>query len=365
MPARSVPEGGEAPQRIAILRALQLGDLLCSVPALRAVRAAYPRAHVTLIGLPWAEAFAARFAHLVDGFLAFPGHPALPERAADLAAFPAFLERAQAQRFDLVLQMHGRGDVTNPLALLLGGRVAAGFHPAGGWCPDPRRFCPWPEQGTEVERCLVLTDFLGLPRRGTALEFPLLPEERAHGARLQRDLGLAPGRYACMHPGARLASRRWPADRFGTVAAALAREGLRVVVTGSRDEATLCAAVARAAGSSAVDLCDRTSLGELAVLVAGARLVVCNDTGVSHVASALRTPSVVVSCGADASRFAPSDRARHHVLAHATACRPCMHEHCPTAHECATGLSVAKVLAAVRAVLGAPSDQPATAGAVA
>lgn len=340
-----------APARIAVLRALQLGDLLCAVPALRALRRAWPAASITLVGLPWAGAFAQRFDHLVDRFVEFPGHPALPERRADVAAFPAFLAALQAERFDVALQMHGRGDVTNPLVALFGARETAGFHPRLGACPDPVRYCPWPERGTEVERCLALTDFLGLPRQGEGLEFPLADAERARAAEVLREHGLVPGRYVVVHPGARLTSRRWPAERFAAVAAVLAAEGHRIVVTGSLDEAPLCAAVARAVGEGAVDLCERTSLGELAALVGAARLVVCNDTGVSHVAAALRTPSVVVSCGADAARFAPADRARHRVLAHPVPCRPCMFERCPTGHECATGVAVAQVAAAAFAAL--------------
>lgn len=351
-PLPGVDDG--APARIAVLRALQLGDLLCAVPTLRALRRGYPDARITLIGMPWAEAFVRRFAHLVDAFLAFPGHPALPERAPDLDAFPAFLAAGHRARFDLVLQMHGRGEVTNPIALLLGGARTAGFHPRDGWCPDPAHFCPWPEHGTEVQRCLALSDFLGLERQGDALELPIGRDERAAAAALQREHGLAAGEYVCMHPGARLASRRWPAERFAAVAARLAAEGHRIVVTGCWDEAALCRTVAEAAGEGGVDLCERTSLGELAALIADARLLVCNDTGVSHVAAALRTPSVVVSCGADASRFAPADRARHRVLAHATPCRPCMFTRCPTRHECATGLSVEQVAGAALAALDGP-----------
>src|SRR4051794_29268472 len=94
-----------SPRRIAIFRALQLGDLLCTVPALRALRAALPRAEIVLIGLPWAESFISRFDRYLDRFIEFPGYPGLPERPPRVDRIPAFLEAVRREQFDLALQM--------------------------------------------------------------------------------------------------------------------------------------------------------------------------------------------------------------------------------------------------------------------
>jgi ADP-heptose:LPS heptosyltransferase len=132
------------------------------------------------------------------------------------------------------------------------------------------------------------------------------------------------------------------------VADALARDGLRIVLTGTRGEAGITARVAGAMREPALDLAGRTSLGGLAALISRARLVVANDTSVSHVAAAMRTPSVIVACGSDPQRWAPLDRELHRVLAHEVACRPCLHAECPVGHPCALGVSVERVVAEAR-----------------
>jgi ADP-heptose:LPS heptosyltransferase len=94
-----------------------------------------------------------------------------------------------------------------------------------------------------------------------------------------------------IHPGAASGARRWPAERFAAVARTERAAGRRVVVTGGPDEVELANAVA---GDGAVVLTGRTSLIELAGAVAAADRVLCGDTGVAHLATAFRTPSVVL-----------------------------------------------------------------------
>jgi ADP-heptose:LPS heptosyltransferase len=305
---------GFEPRRIAVFRALKLGDMLCAVPALRALRAALLGSEIALVGLPWAREFADRFRSYVDDFHEFPGWPGLPEQPPQGSRLPRFLARMCAERFDLILQLHGSGEVTNQVVAQFGARRIAGCYKFGAACPDPELFMPYPDQGLEVHRLLELLEYLGIPARGDQLEFPVRPSDRAALANLPMARHLRPGAYVCLHPGASVPERRWTIEGFASVAQSLTARGLRVVLTGSTAEAELTARVAQASGLACLDLAGRTDLGVMAALLRHARLVVCNDTGVSHLAAALRVPSVVLSTGDNPARWAPADRLRHRVL---------------------------------------------------
>lgn len=343
--------GDPPPRRVAVLRALQLGDLLCAVPALRALRAALPQAHITLISLAWARDFVDRFDRYLDDFIEFPGFPGLPEREFDARAFPAFLAEAHARDFDLAVQLHGSGSFVNPLLVMLGARTNAGYFLPGEYCPDPERFLPYPDRLPEARRHLALMEFLGAPADDDRAEFPLRASDHAALAAVEEAADLRPGEYVCLHPGARYPSRRWGAERYAALGDELSRLGLCVVITGSAWEAELASAVAGAMRAPALNLAGRTDLAALAALLSGARLLVSNDTGVAHVAAGLRVPSVVAVTGSDTSRWAPLDRERHRTVSHRVDCQPCEHVTCPIGHPCATELTPAAVLAVARSVL--------------
>lgn len=342
-----------AAPRVAVFRALMLGDLLCATPALRALRAALPKARIALIGLAGTRELARRLPS-VDEFIAFPGWPGLPEQGADVPCALAFVAAMRDQGFDLALQCHGSGRIVNPLVAAFGARLNGGFAEPGAWRPDADadRYLQWPARGSEVERLLALTDHLGCPRQGTQLDFPLRSADRERAARLRAGRAGSPGgRYAVVHAGAQWASRRWPAERFGAVADSLCEQGLAVVLTGTAGEAALTQCVAAAMHHPALDLAGLTDLWTLGALVEGAELVVCNDTGVSHVAAALGTPSVVVANGSEVARWAPADAARHRVLWHDLPCRPCSDPVCPHGQACALAVPVDGVARAAAAAL--------------
>ncbi len=300
--------------RVVVMRALKLGDLLCSVPAFRALRAGLPKAEIVLVGLPWAREFAARYPRYIDGFREFPGFPGLPEREPDLVRLPQFLQEMQREQFDLAIQLHGSGSYVNSIVALFAAQRMAGFFLPGEWCPDTDLFLPWLMRGLEIRRLLNLMGHLELPNRDEALEFPIREPDVEGLRRIEGVYPLDSSDYVCIHPGASVPERRWPAEFFATVADRLADFGLQIVLTGSSSERHLTRAVARTMRAHVLDLAGQTSLGVLAALLRGARLLVANDTGISHLSAAVGTPSVIISTGDNPDRWAPIDTHRHRVL---------------------------------------------------
>ncbi len=304
--------------RIAIVRSLPgLGDLLCTIPALRALRKAFPQTQITLIGLPWARSFVERFSHYLDEFLEFPGYPGIPEVPPCVEKLPKFLTSVQEQCFDLALQMHGNGIVSNSFTVLLGAAINAGFYLPGHYCPHPDYFLPYPDDEPEIWRHLRLMDFLGIQLQGDDLEFPLQAEDFM----ALQQLGIGDSRksgretsFVCIHPGASVSEKRWSLENFAIVADAIAAWGFQIVLTGTKSETNLTQSIAKMMHSQPIDLAGQTSLGAMAALLSQACLLICNDTGVSHLAAALQIKSVVIFTNSPVYRWAPLNRQLHRSL---------------------------------------------------
>jgi ADP-heptose:LPS heptosyltransferase len=311
-----------APKSILVFRALQLGDLLCAVPAFRALRSAYPHAQITLAGLPWARTFVERFSRYFDEFLEFPGYPGLPELEKSIGEISEFLNDVQKREFDLALQMHGCGTITNPLIALFGAKACGGFYLPGQYCPDPNLFMPYPANDPEVWRHLRLMQNLGVPLQGEYLEFEVHRADMSRFRAIQNAHSLKGGEYICLHPGARAEWRRWPPDCFAAVGDELAGRGFQVVITGSAEEHLLAETVRTQMKFPAFNFAGKTDLGSLAALLTGARVLVCNDTGVSHLAAALRVPSVIVFWTSDLAGWPPLDRQLHRSVCRISGVKP-------------------------------------------
>lgn len=295
---------------VGVFRALQLGDLLCAIPAIRALRCANPEARLTLIGLPWAREVVARYPDYLDDFLEFPGWPGIAEREPDADRTREYYRNAEARLFDLVIQMHGDGSTSNSFVAATPAQARAGFVP--DTASLQRGFIPYPRELPEVFRHLSLAEHLGATELDPELEFPLSEEERVAATQLLRAAGVdTSARHVCVHAGGRGTDRRWRADGFAAVADALAQAGYQVVLTGSEIDRPVNDKVRARADVAVVDLTGGTTIPMLAAVIEAASFVVTNDSAPSHLAAALRTPSVVIFTGSDRARWAPANSGLH------------------------------------------------------
>lgn len=299
-------------KKVIIFRALQLGDLLCAVPAFRALRRALPHAHITLVGLPWASAFVARFNVYFDRFLAFPGYPGLPEQPVDAMAFTRFLDEMQHGEYDLAIQMQGNGSIVNPMVALFNAKASAGFCAEGHYYPSNGLYIPYPDFGSEINRHLLLMRHLGIDDAGTELEFPLSAKDWQDLEALR--FPISNQQYVCVHPGSRGDWRQWPPSHFAELADRCMEMGIPVVITGTADELPIVKKVCDFMEHKPIIAAGKTTLGAVAALIKQAALLISNCTGVAHIASAFKTPSIVISMDGEPERWAPLDQTRHCVL---------------------------------------------------
>jgi ADP-heptose:LPS heptosyltransferase len=282
---------------LLVLRALGLGDLLTAVPALRGLAAAFP-AHRRLLAAPGQLAPLLQLIRGVDG-------EEVVERIVDvrgLCALPSDLGRVA-----IAANLHGRGPQSHRRLLELAPERLLGF--AHSELPESLAGARWMAGEHEVQRWCRMLAHAGVPCDPRALDIERPEQGESEWPVVARGATV-------LHPGAASGARRWPADRWAALARAEADSGRTVLLSGGPAEIALAREIARSAGlSSHVVLAGRTGVGDLALVVAAAGRVVCGDTGVGHLATALRTPSVLLFGPVAPQEWGPPpERSGHRVL---------------------------------------------------
>ncbi|MGI5285601.1 glycosyltransferase family 9 protein [Nonomuraea polychroma] len=338
-------------ERIAVLRANAIGDFLLAMPALEALKRAYPGARLTLLGTDWHAGFLTGRPGPVDDVVALPPISGVSTSERGHTAPAELCERLRERGFDLAVQIHGGGRFSNPFIRRLGARVTAGLR-----APDAEgldRWVPYMDYHHETLRFLQVAALVGAVADGLEPRLTVTGEDRDE---LARAFGEPPPGLVAVHPGANDPRRRWPVERFAAVADRLDRP---VVVTGTDKERDLVEGVVAAMRRPAVTVVGTLSLGGLAALYERCDLVIANDTGPRHLAAAVGTPTVAVYWVVNLINHGPISRTRHRpLISWTTACPVCgaggvdpRAERCPHDPPWVTDVSVGMVMEQVRDLL--------------
>jgi len=215
-----------------------------------------------------------------------------------------------ADEYDVAIQLHGGGRNSNGFVRALGARVTAGSRTPDA--PMLDRWVPYEHFQWEVARYLEVVGLVGA--QAAELEPRLTATAADRAAAMAALPVLADGPYVVFHPGATDPRRRWPVERFAEVARRTRALGRRPIITGTGAEreltSGLAAALADDPGCPAV-IADRLPLPALLGLLAGADLVVSNDTGPLHLAMAAGTRTVGLFWIGNMINAGPPTRARH------------------------------------------------------
>jgi lipopolysaccharide heptosyltransferase II len=356
--ASALASWGDDVKRILCVRPDNLGDVLMTTPALHALRESAADRHITLLASRSGTALAP-FLDDVDDVIEYeaPWVAHAPNAAcAQLHEHP-IQERLRRGGFDAAVIFTVYSQSPLPAAMLC--------HEAG----IPRRLAhcrenpyalltdwlrePEPQQRTrhEVQRQLDLVRQVGAHSSDTRMRFRVREaDRRTLDVRLSARGVDRESEWIVLHPGATAASRRYPPERFGDVATRLAREtGASLLITGGSGERPLVETVLRSAAPGVRarlhDLSGALTLGELAALIERASVLVSNNSGPVHLASALSTP-VVDLYALTNPQHAPW-QTPHRVLFRDVECRWCYRSVCPQQHHaCLLGVAPAEVVQA-------------------
>jgi heptosyltransferase-2 len=347
-------KGNGQPRRILVRCPNWLGDLVMATPSLRALRARYPEAEITLLLKP-----------ALAGVLAgSPWH----DRILPLRIYGADRRRGRLRRAAAALRKEGYD-----LGILLPNSFSsawmlrrAGVQRTLGYARNGRswlltdRVPPPRERGLIVPAPMAryyldLVGRLGCATDRTDLELRVTAEEDAAVDRVLVEAGLEGAKpLVAIAPGASFgASKMWPPARFAEAADAILarRGGAAWVLPGPGEEGPARTIEARMGGRVAV-IWPPLETGPLKAAIRRSALLLTNDAGTRHIAAALRVPHVVVMGPTD-PRYGKMSRERCVVVRREVPCGPCHLKVCPLDHRCMTLIPPQAVAEAAEALLGA------------
>lgn len=297
-------------RKIALLRASALGDLIVTLPAIQAIRNAYPKAEIVLLGKPWHFNFLEQKRTPIDRVIVVPPMEGIGEEKelADPTVVDRFFNAMQEERFDIAIHFHGKGIAANSFLKRLGARLTAGLT-----CPEAEaldRSIPYYYYQSEVMRYLEVASLIGGHAGNISPEVRVtLQDQEESGDFLVQHGVIDP--YIILHSCALDIRRMWPLKKFAVLGDKLYQTGFPIIFTGSEADHAKVQSIIDQMQSPAINACGLLSLGGLAGLLSQSTLVVASDTGPLHLARAVGAKTVGLYWAPNLINWGPISRTKH------------------------------------------------------
>jgi lipopolysaccharide heptosyltransferase II len=326
--------------RILAIRLDNIGDVVMTGPALRALKQIYPQARLTLMASP-AGSQAAPLLPWVDDVITWRAswQDISKDAAVDIEKETELVRLLKSGSFDAAFIFTSFSQSPYPPAYacaLAGIPVRVGQSKEFGGSLLSQWVKPLPDQSHQVDRNLHLLREAGIHVMDDRLELRVGDEDQQNADLALIRAGISPGAaFLALAPGASAVSRRYPEERFATAAQLLAVEGgLPLVLLGSPREVGKFPVLEQLAAEQPDihNFIGQTSLAEMAGIIRRASVVLCNNSGSMHIAAALQRPSVILFAGTELQeQWVPRTREDFaaRVLNRPTPCTPCHRFDCP------------------------------------
>jgi heptosyltransferase II len=342
-------------KRVVVRGVNWVGDAVMTIPALRELRRVLPQAHITLATRSWAQGLFAD-ADFLDDLLIYDRRP---------RAFSAVARQTrewQRRGFNLALLFQNAFEAA---LIAAAARVPARL----GYATDGRRMLlthavPLPDwRGlrhevfyylnlvSELERLLYGASSVKEREPQFALNISAARKEEAHAFLLSEGLRKGELLIALCPGSTNSRAKRWPAERYAQLADRFADEtGANILLLGSPDEMEVSREVEERMRHRPIVLTGRTELAQAVAVLSLADVLVSNDTGPAHIASALNRPTIVIFGPTDPRTTRPFSTLAE-IVRHPPECAPCMLRDCPIDHRCMTAITPDEVFSRAVALM--------------
>ena len=353
--------------RILIIRTDRIGDLLLSTPAIKAVRDAYPNAHIAVMVRPYVEDIVDGNPYIDEVILcdkyAYRGLfkdirivRRLTELFMNLVPVISLAWRLSGKTFDLAIVLHPTNR-SNLIPFLAGIPERVGYDRKLGFLLTKRlKDTKHLGEKHEIDYNFDVLRAVGIVSKERTLYMPVKAEYERVIDRFMalNDLG-SKDVIVAVHPGASCPSKRWPAYRFGRVADELIdKHNVKIVIIGGPSDVKTVKEVETGMLRSPIILSEEHSIGEVAALLRKCKLLISNDSGPVHIAVAVGTPVVSIfgrlDPGLSPQRWGPVGP--NDIVIHKdTGCKECLAHNCKLSFKCLDAITVEEVFSAAEHLL--------------